>query len=231
MDTGTVDNRQPTAPPDWRSTIRAAAHRAACADSQLHWGDNDISFNYRWEHVEATVRLAIRLAELTGADSEVVEAAAWLHDIAKPDSWEHGRDGARIAQQILGATDFAQAKVEAVAEAIEKHVGLFTDERVEPLEAAVVWDADKLAKLGATAVLHFVGYKIMTGRPTTVAWLEELPDLLWMHRTVQSFQTAPAQEIGRQRLETYRAFWATALQEFDGDDLLDVPGETKRAGH
>ena len=97
------------------------------------------------------------------------------------------------------------------------------DEPVEPLEAAVVWDADKLSKLGATAVLHFLGYKLMVGEGTTVQWLEELPDVSWMERTAHSFHTAPARAAGRKRLETYRALWRQALREFDGDDLLDSP--------
>jgi uncharacterized protein len=33
--------------------------------------------------VQAVVRLANRLAERTGADREIVEAAAWLHDVGK----------------------------------------------------------------------------------------------------------------------------------------------------
>lgn len=179
-------------------------------------------FNYRWEHVQAVVRLAVRLAASTGADQEIVEAAAWLHDVAKPHSKQHGHDGAVIARQILRQTDFPPEKIEAVVDTIIKHVGLFADERIEPVEAAVVWDADKLSKLGATAVLHFIGYKLMMGERTTVQWLEELPDVSWMERTVQSFHTVPARAAGQKRLETYRALWQQALREFDGDDLFGL---------
>lgn len=211
----------------WRATVKKVALEAALAEARACWGKNDVAFNYRWEHVQAVVRLAVRLAALTGADGEVVEAAAWLHDVAKPGSKKHGQDGAAAARQILRQTDFPQEKVEAVADAIVKHVGLFTDEPVEPLEAAVVWDADKLSKLGATAVLHFLGYKLMVGEGTTVQWLEELPDLSWMERTAHSFHTAPARAAGRKRLEVYRALWRQALREFDGDDLLDLPKDVE----
>ena len=58
----------------------------------------------------------------------VTEAAAWLHDVAKPQPSvadpgrlgrrkDHGRDGAVIARRILAETDFPRAKVEAVADA------------------------------------------------------------------------------------------------------------------
>jgi len=204
----------------WQEVVRTAAQEAALKDSAYR-GGNDIAFNYRWEHVQAVVRLAIRLAELTGADREIAEAAAWLHDVARPHSKDHGRDGAVAARQILAETDFAPAKIDAVADAIAQHVGLFAARPVEPLEAAVLWDADKLAKLGATAVLHFIGYEVMVGRGTTVEWLEQLPNLPWQERTVTSFHTAPARAAGRKRLETYQALWKQAIQEFDGDDLAE----------
>ena len=205
----------------WREVLRERAHQAATAESRTCWAENHIAFNYRWEHVQAVVRLAIRLAELTGADQDVVEAAAWLHDVAKPHSKNHGRDGAIAARRILTETDFPPHKVEAVADAVKKHVGLFTDKPVEPLEAAVLWDADKLSKLGATAVLHFIGYKVMEGEGTTTQWLEKLPNPDWMEHTVHSFHTAPARAAGQNRLATYRALWDQAIREFDGDDLLD----------
>jgi uncharacterized protein len=208
--------------PAWREVVRARAQEAAVADAETYWGDNEVAFNYRWEHVQAVVRLALRLAELTGADREVVEAAAWLHDVAKPQSKSHGQDGAVAARQILAETDFPPEKIETVADAIEKHVGLYTNEPIEPLEAAVVWDADKLSKLGATAVLHFIGYQVMVGEGTTAELVKQLPaESSWQQHTARSFQTAPAQEVAQARLIAYRAFWEQALQEFDGGDMRD----------
>jgi len=215
--------------PGWREILRELAHKAATAESRTYWAENHIAFNYRWEHVQAVVRLAIRLAELTGADQDVVEAAAWLHDVAKPHSKDHGRDGAIAARRILAETDFPPHKIEAVADAVKKHVGLFTDEPAEPLEAAVLWDADKLSKLGATAVLHFIGYKMMAGEGTTTQWLEKLPNLDWVELTVRSFHTAPARAAGQKRLAAYRALWDQAIREFDGDDLLDSQSTTDHA--
>lgn len=216
-----MDRAIPHDQPTWREVVQAAAQEAAMADSRAHRDGTDIAFNYRWEHVQAAVRLAIRLARLTGADRETVEAATWLHDVAKPHSQHHGQDGAVAARQILAETDFPPEKVEAVTDAIAKHVGLFTDETLEPIEAAVVWDADKLSKIGATAVLHFIGYEVMVGEATTARWLERLPNIPWQERTVTSFQTLPARAVGRKRLETYQSLWKQAVREFNGDDLLE----------
>jgi len=204
----------------WQPVVRQAAYQATLAEAKLCWGTNSPPFNYRWEHIQAVVQLAARLANLTGADKEIVAAAAWLHDICKRGKDdEHGRQGAIVARQILAQTDFAPEKIEAVADAIAKHVGLYTHEPVEPLEAAVLWDADKLSKLGATAVLHFSGYQIANGRGTTEHLIAHLPHLPWQLEAVRSFNTAPARAAGQKRLEAYGTFWETAAQELAGDDL------------
>ena len=53
-------------PPPWRQTVQAAAREAAIAETRAVTATNAIKdgagFNYRWEHVQAVVRLAIRLA-------------------------------------------------------------------------------------------------------------------------------------------------------------------------
>jgi uncharacterized protein len=212
--------------PPWREVVQAAAQKAALAEDRERWSDTRIPFCYRWEHVQATVRLAIRLAERTGADREVVEAAAWLHDVAKgQDSQDHGRDGAITAREILSHTDFPPHKIDAVAEAIAKHVGLMTAEPVEPLEAAVLWDADKLSKLGATIVVHGIGYLLAKGESETGPLIERLCAEDWGAGIVRSLNTAPARAAGRVRLETYWAFCRQAMAEYHGDDLLHYVAE------
>jgi uncharacterized protein len=204
----------------WRTTIQQVAHQETLTEAEIRWDTEQPPFNYRWEHVEVVVRLALRLAELTGADREIVEAAAWLHDIRKRGrDDDHGREGAIAARQILRETDFPPEKIEAVADAIVKHVGLYTEQPVEPLEAAVLWDADKLSKLGATAVLHFVGYRVAGGKGTTQGLIERLSDQPWQPEAVRSFHTEPARAAGRRRLQTYQEFWKQISQEIDGDDL------------
>jgi len=205
--------------PSWREVVRIAAHKAAMVEDQERWGDTRTPFEYRWEHVRAAVRLAVRLAECTGADREVCEAAAWLHDIAKPHSQDHGHDGAAIARNVLRQSDFPIEKINAVVDAIAKHVGLETSAPVEPLEAAVLWDADKLSKLGATIVLHGVGYLLAEGTGETGRLIERLWDEGWAEGIADNLNTAPARAAGKMRLETYRAFCRQAAAEWNGEDL------------
>ena len=211
--------------PSWRNVVQAAAREAALVEDRERWGGDNPPLHYRWEHVQAVVRLAVRLAECTGADREVCEAAAWLHDVAKnvPTAdgrhENHGRDGALAARRVLAGTDFPAGKVDLVADAIAKHVGLSHDGPVEPLEAAVLWDADKLSKLGATIVLHGAGYRISKGERETGALIERLCDEEWAAGIADNLNTVPARTAGQKRLKAYCAFCRQADREYAGDDL------------
>ena len=58
-----------------------------------------------WHHILAVVKNAVELAPQYGADPEVVEIAAWLHDIASVTDYalyaEHHIHGAEMAKDIL----------------------------------------------------------------------------------------------------------------------------------
>ena len=205
--------------PSWREVVREAAHQAAVREMKARQKGREILFNYRWEHVQSVARVAVRLAEILDADLEIVEAAAWLHDIAKGQGEDHGAEGAIQAEQILAETDFPPDRVPAVCDAIRKHVGLWVRDPVEPLEAAILWDADKLAKLGATSVLHFMGFFFGGGPCTTAHLIERMKDTAWQERTLGSFHTAPAREAGKKRFELSQTFVRAAEAEQEARDL------------
>ena len=98
----------------WRTAAQQAARQAAAQEAERR---GCTTLDYRWEHVQAVVATALRLAQQVGADQEIVEAAAWLHDIAKdiPDKGQkehHGHAGARLARAVLAESDFDPDKIE-----------------------------------------------------------------------------------------------------------------------
>ncbi|MFN2220945.1 MAG: HD domain-containing protein [Candidatus Promineifilaceae bacterium] len=187
--------------PEWRSAVRKAMRQAANAEM----GPSSC-FNYRWEHVEAVVTLAMRLADLTGADPEIVEAAAWLHDVTKQDGEEHAETGARFAARFLPQTDFPEEKIPAVVRAIAEHM--------------VLWDADKLSKLGLTAAFHFTGMILAGDGPvTTRALLADLADTGWQPKAVASMHTEPAKQAAETRLAAYERLLIELDRELNGRDL------------
>lgn len=144
--------------PSWQAVCRTWAQERAEAEARTRWQVADaapIPYNYRWIHVQEVVKLAQWLARETGADLDVVTAAAWLHDICKSQP-QHALRGAEEAGHILPTTDFPLAKIDQVVAAIRVHEGLVRPESappLQPVEAAVLWDADKLSKLGVQALL------------------------------------------------------------------------------
>ena len=191
--------------PAWRAVCRQQAQAAAEAEARAKWrvaDDDMIPFNYRWEHVQHVVGLARWLATETGADAEIVEAAAWLHDVRKAEP-EHALRGAEAAQEILAGTDFPPHKVDAVADAIRQHEGLYRDEStpLTPLEAGVLWDADKLSKIGVQALIYALSTRYVCGQTLVERRTRNqrfLDDVLV--RTVASMNTAPAQRLAAERL-------------------------------
>ncbi|MCB9113390.1 MAG: HD domain-containing protein [Caldilinea sp.] len=208
---------------DWRALSRQMALSRAEdeARQRLHLAEDEpLPFNYRWEHVRRVVQMALWLADETGADRDTVEAAAWLHDICKSEP-NHGAAGAAEAQWLLPQTDFPREKVPAVVDAIARHVGLRRPKNAPPLtpvETAVLWDADKLTKLGVGVLAYNLSMRQFDG----LSLAERRQDLRRftvdvLSKTVTSMNTAPARRLAEER---YRSMVTTLdLWESEDDEL------------
>ncbi|WP_420644779.1 HD domain-containing protein [Candidatus Leptofilum sp.] len=196
--------------------------KATQKEALNRFGAADPLFHYRWEHVTAVVTLALKLAELTGADAEVVEAAAWLHDIRKDVGPKHPQEGAKFAHEILPTTDFPKKKIGHVARCIRSHMGLWRRKPLKNLEAQVLWDADKLAKMGLTSLFHFMPVTIMKGNGRTTQELinNARANQSWLPKTVASMHTKPAQKAAKKRLKRFNQLLDRLEAELAGDDLL-----------
>ena len=167
-------------------------------------------FNYRYSHVSQVVTVAKQLAMATGADMDIVTTAAWLHDFAKPGMGDvpgHGEASAKDAREILLKEGIDPDNVERICDAIRKHVGLTLESPLEPLEAQVLWEADKLVKLGVTVFAHMIVY-MQQARPgfSLKDLADELRDYLSLaERIATSMNTELAQELAQIRLDTMRS--------------------------
>jgi uncharacterized protein len=112
-----------------------------------------------------------RLSALTFAigadldyDRDIVEAAAWLHDLGvfvgnRPEelnalvAWDHVAFACSEAPAILRQAGFPEEKIPAVLDAIRQH-----QPKDDPatLEAVILRDADILEQLGAIGILRTV---------------------------------------------------------------------------
>lgn len=118
-----------------------------------------------WFHVERVWKNAKLILEREAADSEIVELAALLHDIA--DSKFHGGDeeiGPRTAFDFLLTIGVSEEKAKHIRDIIKNmsfKAGLgkvsFASKEME-----IVQDADRLDAIGAIGIaraFHFGGYK------------------------------------------------------------------------
>ena len=118
------------------------------------------SYNYWEEHVKYVVMFSLELADRVGADKEIVEISAILHDIAKvsvEQSEPHNIIGADLADEMLSRFGYEQEKIEKVNNCIIKHNG---DVDLENLtkEEWCVRNADVLSMLDNLTIYFYLAY-------------------------------------------------------------------------
>lgn len=112
--------------------------------------------SHDFEHIQRVVRWATWLGRRVGADLEIVEAAAYLHDRIQvpknhPDRALASALSAETAESELRDFGFPPHKIPGVLTAIREHsfsAGL----KASTLESSVVQDADRLDAIGAVGV-------------------------------------------------------------------------------
>jgi uncharacterized protein len=209
----------------WQAACENALRGVTSQDALKFWGHGHCQngaqappFDYRFEHTLAVVKLGKWLAPLVAADADVLICAAWLHDCKKKlgnkEKDNHASEAAEALDEILDGTDFPPHKIPAVRHAILHHVGLRLSEPLEPLETACLWDIDKLSKLGAASLIHYIAIAPAFQPSTTAevfkrgeAWLELASGI------VSSMNTAPAKAEAKSRFEFLQGFYRRLKDE------------------
>ncbi|MHA1481550.1 MAG: HD domain-containing protein [Candidatus Thorarchaeota archaeon] len=177
-------------------------------------------FDYRFDHVREVVRIAKHLALETGAQMEVVVIASWLHDISKLGMGNvpnHGKASAVIARHILVEQGVELDIINEVCDAIIKHVGLTLEKPLSPIEAQIVWEADKIVKLGASGLIHFIinGIKFKPGLSSVEIAKEIRKFLNLAEEITASMNTEASKKIASMRLENLRRICRALDEELD----------------
>jgi len=137
----------PLANSAWTGKLELEVRRHLSGESSGH--DPSHAFRVR--------NLAVRIAVVTGADAEVVEAAALLHDIGHGTGRAgHAKRGAELAKETLSKCGFPETKISAVVACIGHHhwkPGRADDPKKPTAEYQAFADADRLDALGAIVSL------------------------------------------------------------------------------
>lgn len=120
-------------------------------------------YNYDFwnEHIKFVVSNGIELANKYGADVEIVELGALLHDISMPSelgpSEEHNIYVAKIADELLTKFNYDEERKQRVKECVLRHRGSKSLPR-NTIEEECVADADVIAHFDCISSLFHLVY-------------------------------------------------------------------------
>jgi uncharacterized protein len=191
-----------------------------------------------FDHVLRVLKLAQRIGPELGADAEILQAAALLHDVTDAAPGERGGranheiTSAAFAGEVLRKEGWTEARIEAVQHCIRAH-RFRSSEAPQTLEARVLFDADKLDVVGAFGVSRTLGYAQQAGEPPfaepSPRFLESgkrepgeahsaYHEYLFKLRNVADrLYTEPARRIAAQRFKVLKAFFEQLAAEARGE--------------
>ena len=206
----------------WRALCEAEVRRVWQGQTD---GAHDLG------HLARVWAMARRIArELGGADLEVLEVAAFLHDVVNlpKDSAERNRAALLSAQHavtFLSKNEFPKDKLKNVAHAIEAH-SFSAGVQPETIEAQILQDSDRLEALGALGIARCFNVSGQMGAALFDAADPEangraLDDRAFaldhfeskLLRIAETMHTGPAQRIAAERAEYMRQFRDQLLSE------------------
>ncbi|EKD56803.1 MAG: hypothetical protein ACD_58C00092G0017 [uncultured bacterium] len=136
----------------------------------------------RWVHTQQVVKMALEIARKEGANLEVVEISAWMHDTGtwqrKNVTMTHQIYSAKYAREIMEKIDYSQKTIDRVFKCIIEHSGPITDRtpgllkkenatwddipRPSSIESKCLYDADMTnlcGPFGLAKMLYFQASK------------------------------------------------------------------------
>lgn len=120
-------------------------------------------YDYWNDHIKRVVHHAVNLANQFGADTEIVELGALLHDISMPSEYgersEHHVYSAEMAENLLTELNYPRDRIDLVRKCVFNHSGRNAHLR-DTLEEICVSDADALAHFDRIPSLFSLAYSI-----------------------------------------------------------------------
>lgn len=109
-------------------------------------GKNDLGIEIFENHLISVVNFSKKLAIQKKADLEIVEIAAWLHDLGSViyGRKDHHITGVEIAKEKLKEFNYPEEKIEKIKKCILNHRGSINNFR-ETLEEQIIAEADSIS--------------------------------------------------------------------------------------
>jgi HD superfamily phosphodiesterase len=209
--------------PAWLTELQNEMALQTAQEAQKLWPHPETHasyFNYRLEHVQQVERDAFRILNEVKVDVDILLAAIWAHDlsISQAESPQHAHVAAEWVRANLAGLGFPARKVAAVAFAVERHADLPGTLPDKANEARVLWDADKLTRLGPLNIVnHILGHAAFPDSRITYAGIAVLglEQLERSRRIVEDFYYQSSRQIGLQRYMQQKVFYEELAQDVD----------------
>lgn len=176
--------------------------------------------SFRWRHTLRVLSTAREIGLTEGANMEVLEIAALLHDVAKldprSDEIHHAVLGSQIAEEFLLKLNIPEQQLQMIIEAIRFH-SLDTNQDDLGLETLVLKDADRLDEVGALGIIAVGIHAGRVGMDYRGCFRQGLKELNNLEDLI--FYTAAGKAIFKQRLKLTEGFWRQAEMELAGENL------------
>jgi uncharacterized protein len=192
------------------------------------------SGSHDWEHTQRVHSLCMHIAQVEGADMEVIEIAACLHDVGRSYQDEskgsvcHAEKGAEMAQSLLEDYPISRERKANIIHCIRSH-RFRSNYKPETLEAKILFDADKLDAIGAIGIGRTflfageVGAKLHNPRinpEDTDPYTDEDTGYrefkLKLSKIKDRMLTNEGRRMAKERHEFMEMFFERFLQEYEG---------------
>lgn len=169
----------------------------------------ETSSSQDWEHVERVYNLSYLISQQEEADIDLCQVGALLHDIGKVIGEPHNLTGRGRAKVLLRGMRYPSQRIERVLKIIENH-SMDNWGLLGSLEEKVVWDADKLDRIGAIGLTRAF-YRKGQARM-------DLHDLSvykkYVQMSLERLNTKTAKDMAKKRMEFMIYFFDTLEKEF-----------------
>ncbi len=121
-----------------------------------------------WEfHIIPVVRFSKELGGKFGADLEVLELAALMHDYAnildRKIEKDHHTRSAELAREILAELSFPENKIKHVADCIEAHRGSVRQKH-KTIESEILASADAMSHISEPVAMMHLAFRVLDNK-------------------------------------------------------------------
>ena len=172
---------------------------------------------HTFDHSMRVYSLSMQLSKGLRVNMRVLEAAALLHDVGRPQEEESGVShsilSGEMSRECLRELGYTAEEIQQITDAIRTHR---FSENLEPrsLEGLILSDADKLDAMGAIGVYRAIAQAAASGKGVQ-GFLDHAEEKLL--RLKDLMYTSPAKKLAAERHKTLHEFVQQLKQEISSE--------------